>query len=517
MDKQYKKYLYILITTQILICAIVSSILIFLSKNISYHNNEILRMAAIKDTEEYMRELVDNTIIRIQFQRETAVKEVENLMDLAVEFLSIVEEDTAYRNIENLLQKFNQLEYGKPIKLIYYNSIYKKAELFSNGEVTDITEWYNAEKDKELLNSSSIHRTVIIGDSTIYLLADQEDIDKIAKNYIYNEIHSSVYDENEYIWVNEILNYDGGDNYAIRVIHPNLKDTEGSYLSTNTQDIKGNLPYLNELNGIKQNGEIIHYYYFKNKIDDRITQKISYAKIYEPFNWVIATGKPMNDIFDYTDELKDYNTQMVNTTLIACLGFMVIIFLIGVLIILRVHRKYRKNIETYVKTETELDALTGALSRKAGEIKLQEHFKRFKDQVPSPLLMILDIDDFKRINDTYGHGVGDIVLKKISQTILANIREADLLFRLGGEEFVLVCNNVDINKQHQLGQKILSCVSSISFESAEEHFTVTASIGGSYFYQGDDNYMQALKRADAALYHSKNTGKNKYTSADESS
>lgn len=209
---------------------------------------------------------------------------------------------------------------------------------------------------------------------------EQADIDKIAKYHIYKEICSSIYADNEYIWVNEILNYDGGDNYAICFIHPNLKDTEGAYLSTNTKYINCNLPYLKELNGVKQNEEIIHSYYFKNKVNDEITQKISYAKIYEPFNWVIATGNPMNDILVYTDELKDYDERVVNTSLIACLAFMIIIFLVGALIILSVHIKYRKNIETYVKTETELDALTGALSRKSTVIKLEEHFNRFKEQ-----------------------------------------------------------------------------------------------------------------------------------------
>lgn len=517
MDKQYKQYLYILISTQILICLVVSSILIFLCKDISSHNHQILRMVAIKDTEECMQEMVDNTIIRIQLQRKTAVKEVENVMDLVVEFLSTIEEDAAYSYALNLSRKINQMEYGNPIKLIIFNTKSKKVEMFLNGQVTDITDMNNDEKDNRLLKSSNIHRSVIIGNSIVYLSADQADIDKIAKKYIYNEIHSSVYGENKYIWVNEILNYDGGDNYAIRVIHPNLKNTEGTYLSTNTQDIKGNYPYLQELNGIKNNGEVNHSYYFKNKVNDDITQKISYAKIYKPFNWIIATGNPMDDIFVYTDELKDYDTRVVNTTLIACLSYMAIIFLIGILIILKVHKKYRKNVETYVKTETELDALTGSLSRKAAVTKLEEHFKLFKDQVSSPLLMMLDIDNFKKINDTYGHDVGDIVLKKVSQTILANIRDTDLLFRWGGEEFVLLYNNVEINKQHHLAEKILHCVNSISFESNQECFNVTISIGGSCFYKEDDNYMQALKRSDIALYHSKNTGKNKYMIYNESS
>ncbi|MEA4827189.1 MAG: sensor domain-containing diguanylate cyclase [Clostridium sp.] len=514
MDKQYKKYLCILVTTQILLCAIVASILIFLSKDLYSHNNDVLRMVAIKDTEECMREMVDNTIIRIDSNRKSAAKEIENIMDLTSESLATIDEGTMYISAQNMMNNINQMEYGKPIKLIIHNILKGKVTLFLNGQVVDITDQYKVEKSKFMKNSS-LHRTVKVGDSTLYLFAEEADIDRIAKNYIYKEIHSSVYKENEYIWVNEILDYAGGDDYAIRVIHPNLKDTEGSYLSTKTQDIKGNLPYLKELNGIKQKGEIIHSYYFKNKVNDEITQKISYAKLYKPFNWIIATGKPLNDIFVYINELKDYNTRVVNNTMIVCLIFMIIIFLIGIVIIIRVHGKYRKNIDTYVKTETELDPLTGAFSRKAAETILAERFELSKHSISSSLLMMLDIDNFKKINDTFGHDVGDLVLKKVSQAILGNIREADRLFRWGGEEFVVLCNNVDKASQYQVGQKILECVNAIVFESSEECFSVSISIGSSYFHEEDDDYMQALKRADVALYHSKNTGKNKYTNSEE--
>ena len=516
MDKQYKKYLCILIATELLICAVVAIILIYLSNDISVHNNETLRMVAIKDAEDCMREEVDNIIIRIQQKREAAFKEVESMMDLAVTLSSDIKGDNAYNDVKTLSQKINRMEYGKPIQMILYVRKNDTAYVFLRGEAAAISNWRGSKKINEILESSSFHRSLIIGESKLYLFATQEDIDGVVKAYIYNEIHSFAFNENEYMWVNEILNYDGGDNYAIRVIHPNLKNTEGEYLSTNTQDLKGSFPYLDELEGIKREGEVVHTYYFKNRINDEITKKMSYAKIYRPYNWVIATGEPMNDIFAYTDKLKDYDAKVIKTTLIACLCFMMLIFLIGILIIIRVHRKYRKNIETYVKTETELDPLTGALSRKAGQLILEEHFQHFKDRAdPSPLLMMLDVDDFKKINDTYGHDVGDIVIKKVSQVILANIRESDHLFRWGGEEFVLVCGNVDMHKRQWLGEKILSCVSSLSFESGEECFHVSVSIGGACFCQEDCDYMRALKRADVALYHSKNSGKNKYSSFEE--
>lgn len=120
--------------------------------------------------------------------------------------------------------------------------------------------------------------------------------DKI-KNQIHDLILNLKFYRNQYFWVNEIVNYEGGDDYAIRRIHQNLKDTEGTYLSTNLRDIKNNLPYKTELEGIVENGEIYQSYYFKNLLDDRITEKLSYAKLYKPYDWIVASGIPYEDIY----------------------------------------------------------------------------------------------------------------------------------------------------------------------------------------------------------------------------
>lgn len=85
-----------------------------------------------------------------------------------------------------------------------------------------------------------------------------------------------------YIWINDILNYDGGDEYAIRLVHPNLPETEGDFLSTGTQDIKGNLPYREELDGIIRSGEVYLDYYFKKMNSDEISHKLSCGKLYKP-------------------------------------------------------------------------------------------------------------------------------------------------------------------------------------------------------------------------------------------
>lgn len=102
--------------------------------------------------------------------------------------------------------------------------------------------------------------------------------------------------DNGYVWVNKVVNYDGGDKYAIRQIHPNLPHTEGDWLSTNTEDIKGNKPYKIELDGIKKDGEIYFEYYFKKMDSNKIAHKMSYAKLYKPLDWIVATGVYLDDV-----------------------------------------------------------------------------------------------------------------------------------------------------------------------------------------------------------------------------
>ncbi len=129
------------------------------------------------------------------------------------------------------------------------------------------------------------------------IISDDILLNDNIKKQIHDLILNLKFYRNQYFWVNEIVNYEGGDDYAIRIIHQNLKDTEGMYLSTNIRDIQNNLPYKTELEGIIENGEIYQSYYFKNILDDRIIEKLSYAKLYKPYDWIVASGIPYEDIY----------------------------------------------------------------------------------------------------------------------------------------------------------------------------------------------------------------------------
>ncbi|MDZ7793237.1 MAG: histidine kinase dimerization/phosphoacceptor domain -containing protein [Spirochaetia bacterium] len=131
-----------------------------------------------------------------------------------------------------------------------------------------------------------------------------------TKERIKELLHQIKLIDDGYIWVNRIVNYDGGDKYAVREIHPNLPETEGIWLSTETRDIKGNKPYQAELDGINKKGELFFEYYFKKLKSDKIAHKMSYAKLYKPFDWVVATGVYLDDV----DKLIKNETKIMQTT-----------------------------------------------------------------------------------------------------------------------------------------------------------------------------------------------------------
>lgn len=158
-------------------------------------------------------------------------------------------------------------------------------------------------------------------------------IDEIVKEEIGNTIRNRNFSNDSYIWVNEVINYDGGKNYAIRRIHPNLRETEGMYLSTDMEDIKGDLPYLEELEGVKKDGEIFSTYYFKELNSSEISEKITYAKLYKDYDWIIAMGVHLDDIDAISNKINNEISSSSTDTIIRLLSYIFIVLLIGFVIL----------------------------------------------------------------------------------------------------------------------------------------------------------------------------------------
>ena len=157
------------------------------------------------------------------------------------------------------------------------------------------------------------------------------------------------------------------------------------------------------------------------------------------------------------------------------------------------------------------DHLTGALSRRAFDSRLNEEVERAQLYRYSFSLVFLDLDYFKEVNDQYGHARGDEVLISFCERVMDGLRTTDLLFRYGGDEFVLILQGIDETRGAALVQQLLDNMVAIPF-SGEPPITMGFSAGISYFPADGENAKDLLKIADKRVYRAKREGRGKITS-----
>lgn len=154
------------------------------------------------------------------------------------------------------------------------------------------------------------------------------------------------------------------------------------------------------------------------------------------------------------------------------------------------------------------DALTGAANKRALDYQLNRDVSLAKREQTALSALVLDIDHFKRINDGFGHAAGDSVLKSVVESIKANCRDSDTVFRSGGEEFVVLLANAGTRDAMIIAERIREAVAAYSFQYNGENIPVTLSIGCST-YTPNETGSTFIERADRALYLAKKTGRNK--------
>jgi diguanylate cyclase (GGDEF)-like protein len=171
-----------------------------------------------------------------------------------------------------------------------------------------------------------------------------------------------------------------------------------------------------------------------------------------------------------------------------------------------------------VQRQASIDDLTGLYNHRflvdylAQQIALAERM-----ETPLALLM-LDLDLFKQLNDTYGHHAGDIALQAFARVLVQSVRRADLAARYGGEEFVVVMSNTSRDEAQLVAEKIRAAVARTVIDLGEQVGTVglTVSIGGAAFPEDTVSARELITIADRALYAAKRSGRNRVAMADES-
>lgn len=170
----------------------------------------------------------------------------------------------------------------------------------------------------------------------------------------------------------------------------------------------------------------------------------------------------------------------------------------------------KKMINSYesVYDKSITDFLTKVRNRAFFDDYLHDMIRQSRKYSEKFSVVMLDIDNFKSFNDTYGHLVGDLVLQKTCQKIQESIRKTDILSRFGGEEFTIICKAASLHDTLVIAEKVRSGVDSniISNEGKDLHITVSIGVTG---FSGEDDSNSLIKRVDNALLLAKERGKNR--------
>ena len=169
-----------------------------------------------------------------------------------------------------------------------------------------------------------------------------------------------------------------------------------------------------------------------------------------------------------------------------------------------------------LKKQSIKDPLTNLYNRRYLEETLPLIIADAKRKNGKIGFLIIDVDYFKKVNDTYGHDAGDIVLKSISDILLNSLRESDLAVRLGGEEFLAVLTNLKSkNDLFKAAEKLRKTVEKTRFNTGKDIIHKTVSIGAALYPDECEKSWECIKYADLALYKAKNSGRNKVVIFDE--
>ncbi len=164
--------------------------------------------------------------------------------------------------------------------------------------------------------------------------------------------------------------------------------------------------------------------------------------------------------------------------------------------------------EERLASQARTDPLTGLLNRRTFDEELGNEFSRFQRRRSKYSVLMLDIDNFKDLNDHYGHAFGDIVLRSLAQCCKDNVRRHDTLARVGGEEFSIISPHNSQKAALKMAEKIRQRIEDLSFEVDGKEPKITISIGVSEVDFEDYDHTSVLERADEAMYEAKERGRN---------
>jgi len=327
--------------------------------------------------------------------------------------------------------------------------------------------------------------------------------DKISKSVIMF-INFKIFDDS--------FHYIGATGVGIKIsyIKEMLQRFRNNYkLKVMFLDKKGNI-ILSENNdyNIHENIEnLTEYKKQKNAILQNSTNQIEY--IYNNSKYILSTKYIKElDIYLLVEAKVDDFTESTKRNFYINLIISLLLTFIIAIIILKIVKDYNKKLEHLAK----FDDLTKLSNRRNFYSILEKYISLSKRTMDPICLIFIDIDNFKEVNDRYGHKIGDEVLKEVSNILKINSRDSDICARWGGEEFVISLMNTDLESSYIIANKIKSIIeNSIKLKTfAKKSVTISA---GVTLYEHTESIDNFVARADNAMYESKNSGKNRVCKA----
>jgi len=239
----------------------------------------------------------------------------------------------------------------------------------------------------------------------------------------------------------------------------------------------------------------------KEKPYEEIT--INSKKYYLIYQMIEVNNWGIIQLIDKNEVMKPFQKTMTTV-----MGIFLISCILSIAILIVNVFEHRK-IQQQLKNEAATDYLTGINNRKYFFENSHEAFENSKVQNKSLSVLMIDIDEFKEINDNYGHDIGDAILKKVAEVLDNALRKEDILCRLGGDEFTVLLLDTNREMAFTIANRILKSISQLRINTEKGDFSLTISIGVSFLQSEDTHFDSLLKRADQALYRAKETGRNK--------
>ncbi len=229
---------------------------------------------------------------------------------------------------------------------------------------------------------------------------------------------------------------------------------------------------------------------------------VAYARVHD-YPLVVAVSAAVDDL------LSEWRTHTTLVVLVATLISLLSMLLGSILLrTLKQEELVRRELEHLMLT----DPLTGVGNRRMLELRLDDEILRARRYRRALTAVYFDLDHFKRVNDSYGHDVGDAVLRQVADSLVANVRQSDHVARLGGEEFVVLLTETSLEDAVTLVERMRASIAEQHTAGLPTHVTVSA--GLAQWHEGE-TAESLLRRADQALYRAKEAGRNSaFTSLD---